>query len=76
MTLVNGELVDAAVGDSLRRRGRLHDPELVQRPDSIIDGVELFRHTVQKPITSLIMDAVRIGDETGMLDPTRRGFRG
>jgi hypothetical protein len=71
LTLVNGELVDAAVDDSSGEEAACLILNWSNAQTSIIDGVELFRHTVQKPITSLIMDAVRIGDETGMLDPTR-----
>jgi hypothetical protein len=71
LTLVNGELVDAAVDDSRGEEAAVMILNWSNAQTTIIDGVELFRHTVQKPITSLIMDAVRIGDETGMLDPSR-----
>ena len=73
LTLVNGELVDAAVGEISGEEAALTILNWANAQSSIIDGVELFRHTVQRPITSLIMDAVRIGDETGMLDPSRVG---
>jgi hypothetical protein len=71
LTLVNGELVDAAVADASGEEAACMILNWSNAQTSIIDGVELFRHTVRKPITSLIMDAVRIGDETGMLDPSR-----
>ena len=73
LTLVNGELVDAAVGEISGEEAALIILNWSNAQSSIIDGVDLFRHTVQRPITSLIMDAVRIGDETGMLDPSRVG---
>jgi hypothetical protein len=71
LTLVNGELVDAAVDDSCGEEAAVMILNWSNAQTTIIEGVELFRHTVQKPITNLIMDAVRIGDETGMLDPSR-----
>ena len=71
LTLVNGELVDAVVDDISGEEAAYMILNWSNAETSIIDGVELFRHTVRKPITSLIMDAVRIGDETGMLDPSR-----
>jgi Domain of unknown function (DUF4388) len=73
LTLVNGELVDAAVGEVCGEEAACTILNWSNAKSSIIDGVDLFRHTVQKPITSLIMDAVRIGDETGVLDPSRVG---
>jgi hypothetical protein len=68
-TLVNGELVDAAAGDFAGEDAACailiwHDPKT-----SILDGAEIFRHTVKRPITQLIMDATRIVDETGGLNP-------
>lgn len=71
LTLVNGELVDASVGDCDGEAAACTILNWSNAQTTIIDGVDLFRHTVQKPITSLIMDAVRIGDETGMLDSSR-----
>jgi hypothetical protein len=69
LTLVNGELVDAATGDATGEDAACrilawHDPQT-----AILDAAETFRHTVQRPITQLIMDAARIVDETGMLNP-------
>ncbi len=69
LTLVNGELVDASVGDADGEDAAHMILNWVNPQTSILDGVDLFRHTVQRPITQLIMDAVRIGDETGLLNP-------
>lgn len=69
LTLVNGELVDARVGDVSGEDAAFAILNWVSPQTSILDGVDLFRHTVQRPITQLIMDAVRIGDETGLLNP-------
>lgn len=69
LTLVNGELVDAEVGDIVGEDAAFMILNWTNPQTSIMDGVDLFRHTVQRPITQLIMDAVRIGDETGVLNP-------
>lgn len=69
LTLVNGELVDACVGDADGEDAAHMILNWINPQTSILDGVDLFRHTVQRPITQLIMDAVRIGDETGLLNP-------
>jgi hypothetical protein len=71
LTLVNGELVDAQVGDVDGEDAAFTILNWVNPQTSIIEGVELFRHTVRRPITQLIMDAVRIGDETGLLNPAK-----
>ena len=73
LTLVNGELVDAGAGEMIGEEAACAILNWPRPQTTIIDGVELFRHTVERPITSLIMDAVRIGDESGMLDPSRVG---
>lgn len=67
LTLVNGELVDAEVDNIVGEDAAFAILNWVNPQTSIMEGVELFRHTVQRPITQLIMDAVRIGDETGVL---------
>lgn len=64
LTLVNGELVDAQVGDIEGEEAAFTILNWNNPQTTIIDGVEFFRHTVQRPITQLIMDAVRIGDES------------
>ncbi|MDQ2683502.1 MAG: DUF4388 domain-containing protein [Chloroflexota bacterium] len=69
LTLVNGELVDASIGDMVGEDAAYTILNWTNPQTSIMDGVDLFRHTVQRPITQLIMDAVRIGDETGLLNP-------
>jgi hypothetical protein len=71
LTLVNGELVDASAGDVTGEDAACqilgwHDPQT-----AILDAVDTFRHTVRRPITQLIMDAVRMVDETGMLNPAK-----
>lgn len=70
-TLVNGELVDASTGecdgeDAACAMLTWHDPVT-----AILDGAEIFRHTVQRPITQLIIEAMRIVDETGGLNPAK-----
>lgn len=69
LTLVNGELVDASHGEMVGEEAAYTILNWTNPQTSIMDGVDLFRHTVQRPITQLIMDAVRIGDETGLLNP-------
>jgi hypothetical protein len=69
LILVNGELVDASLGDLDGEDAAYTILNWTNPQTSIMDGVDLFRHTVQRPITQLIMDAVRIGDETGLLNP-------
>jgi hypothetical protein len=69
LTLVNGELVDAAAGDRSGEDAALEILGWIDPQTAILDGAETFRHTVQRPITQLIMDAVRIVDESGMLNP-------
>jgi hypothetical protein len=70
LTLVNGELVDAAAGDLSGEDAACQILSWVDPQTAILDGAETFRHTVQRPITQLIMDAVRIVDESVQLNPT------
>jgi len=69
LTLVNGELVDAATGDFSGEDAAFEILNWIDPQTAILDGADTFRHTVQRPITQLIMDAARIVDETGMLNP-------
>jgi hypothetical protein len=69
LTLVNGELVDASTGDYTGEDAACVILNWADPQTAILDGTDLFRHTVQRPITQLIMDAVRIVDETGALNP-------
>ena len=69
LTLVNGELVDAFAGNYLGEEAACAVLNWVDPQVSIIERADLFRHTVQRPITQLIMDAARMVDETGGLDP-------
>jgi hypothetical protein len=71
LILVNGELVDASAGDLSGEEAACEILGWIDPQTAILDGAETFRHTVQRPITQLIMDAVRIVDESGMLNPAR-----
>jgi hypothetical protein len=69
LTLVNGELVDATAGDAIGEEAACLILGWGNPQTAILDAAETFRHTVQRPITQLIMDAARIVDESGMLNP-------
>jgi hypothetical protein len=69
LTLVNGELVDASFGDLSGEEAACLILNWPNPQTSILDRIDLFRNTVHRPITQLIMDAARIVDETASLDP-------
>jgi hypothetical protein len=69
LTLVNGELVDASAGDLSGEEAACLILNWPNPQTTILDRVDLFRNTVRRPITQLIMDAARLVDETGVLDP-------
>lgn len=69
LTLVNGELVDANAGDTSGEDAACMILNWTNPQTAILNGAEVFRHTVRRPITQLIMDAVRMVDETGRLNP-------
>lgn len=71
LTLVNGELVDASAGEYAGEDAACAILGWVDPKTAILDGADTFRHTVQRPITQLIMDAIRMVDETGNLNPAK-----
>jgi hypothetical protein len=63
LTLVNGELVDAGA-DELEGEEAVYRILTWPHPQTtILDGVNLFRHTVGLPISRLLMELVRRQDE-------------
>ena len=63
ITLVNGELVDADV-DGIEGEPAVYEILSWDHPQTtIMDGVSLFRHTVNLPIAKLLVESVRLQDE-------------
>ncbi len=63
ITLVNGELVDADV-DGVEGETAVYEILSWNHPQTtIMDGVSLFRHTVNLPIAKLLVESVRLQDE-------------
>jgi hypothetical protein len=63
LTLVNGELVDADL-DGIEGEEAVYQILAWPRPQTtIMEGVSLFRHTVDLPISHLLFEAVRRQDE-------------
>ena len=63
LTMVNGELIDAEVGDD---HGDATAMRILRWPSpvtSILPSASLVRHSVNMPLTQLLMDAVRLQDE-------------
>jgi hypothetical protein len=69
MTLVNGELVDAEV-DNLEGEDAVYAILSWDQPQmTILDGVGLFRHTVDHSISQLILESARLQDERARPEP-------
>jgi hypothetical protein len=67
LTLINGELVDARVGE-VNGEEAAYTILNWQSPQVMIsDGVESVQPSVSRPITQVIMDAARLIDETAAL---------
>jgi hypothetical protein len=69
LTLVNGELVDADL-DGIEGEEAVYQILTWPRPQTtIMEGVSIFRHTVDLPISHLLFEAVRRQDDgTGRID--------
>ncbi len=73
LTLVNGELVDADV-DGIEGEQAVYLILAWDRPQTtIMDGVSLFRHTVDLPISKLVLESVRRQDESEHTDRALSG---
>ena len=67
LTMVNGELIDAEVDD---RSGDAVAMQILRWPypvTAILPSGALVRHSVNMPLTRLLMDAVRLQDEAIVL---------
>lgn len=69
LTLINGELVDARVGETSGEDAAYTILNWPEPQVMIADGVETVQPTVTRPITQVIMDAARRIDETAALEP-------
>jgi len=68
LTLINGELVDARVGEMTGEEAAYTILNWQSPQVMISDGVESVHPSVSRPITQVIMDAARLIDETAALD--------
>jgi hypothetical protein len=64
LTLINGELVDARVGEVTGEEAAYKILNWPEPQVMIADGVESVQPTVSRPVTQVIMDAARLIDET------------
>jgi hypothetical protein len=64
LTLINGELVDARVGEITGEQAAYTILNWQSPQVMISDGVETVQPSVTRPITQVIMDAARLIDET------------
>lgn len=67
LTLVNGELVDADVDLLSGEAAAYHILAWEQPQTMILDGVSLFRHTIDSPLAHVLVEAVRRQDEDAAL---------
>jgi hypothetical protein len=63
LTVVNGELVDAEVGDLMGERAVYELLTWKSPRVTLLDAVPLFRHSIREPLTHVLMEAARREDE-------------